>query len=423
MKVVIVGEGGREHALVWKSAQSPLVSQIFALPGNAGTAIEDKTKNIDIKVDDIEKITQFCIDEAVGLCITGPEVPLVLGLSDELTARGIPCFGPSKQAARLEGSKAFAKAFLERHNIPTARYASFSDVDEAKQYVAKVGTPIVVKADGLAAGKGVIIAQDEEQAFSALEDILVNHQFGEAGASVVIEEFLEGEEASFICIADAKTVIPLATSQDHKAAFEGDTGPNTGGMGAYSPAPVVDAKLHAQIMSEVIHPTLDGLAADGMPYMGFLYAGVMIDAKGQAKVLEFNCRMGDPETQPIMMRLQSDLIAHCVAATAQDLDSQKLDWSEQSALGVVLASQGYPGSYAGGKTISMSTDESIGKVFYAGVKQQEDQLVTSGGRVMCACSLGDNVAQAQSKAYQAASMISWDGMWYRHDIGNKAIAR
>ncbi len=423
MKVVIVGEGGREHALVWKSAQSPLVSQIFALPGNAGTATEDKATNIDIKVDDVEGISQFCVDEGVDLCIIGPEVPLVLGLSDELKSRNIACFGPSKEAARLEGSKVFAKDFLERHGIPTARYASFVDVDEAKRYVEMMGTPIVIKADGLAAGKGVIIAEDQAQAFEALNDILTDSQFGDAGASVVIEEFLHGEEASFICMADGQSVVPLATSQDHKAAYEDDTGPNTGGMGAYSPAPVVDDVMHERIMSTIIHPTLNGLAAEGMPYTGFLYAGVMIDAQGTPKVLEFNCRMGDPETQPIMMRLQSDLVSHCLAATKQMLQHESLQWSQHTALGVVLASEGYPGSYTSGKVISMPTEQSQAKVFYAGVKQQDEQLLTSGGRVLCVCALGESTLQAQTNAYQSVSAISWDGMWYRRDIGHKAIAR
>ncbi len=427
MKVVIVGEGGREHALIWKVAQSPLVTQIFALPGNAGTAIEPKTSNIAIAVDAISDIVAFCQDQSVNLCIIGPEIPLVLGVSDALAAVGIACFGPTQAAARLEGSKAFSKAFLQRHNIPTAAYASFNEINAAKAYVEKAGAPIVIKADGLAAGKGVVIANSLTEANAALEDILTHQQFGDAGTSVVIEEFLEGEEASFICMADGKNVIPLASSQDHKAAYDGDTGPNTGGMGAYSPAPVVDSQMHERIMQTIIHPTLNGLNAQGMPYVGFLYAGVMIDNAGEPKVLEFNCRMGDPETQPIMMRLQSDLAQHCLAAVEGKLAAEKIEWKNECALGVVLASEGYPGSYQSGELIEMvgnaEDHNTATKLFYAGVKANDNKLITNGGRVICACALGASVSQAHSNAYTASEQVSWKGMWFRKDIGYRAITR
>lgn len=423
MRLLVVGEGGREHALVWKAAQSPQVARVYTAPGNTGTACEPHSKNVPIAVDDIAGLVQFAQQQNIDLCIIGPEVPLVLGLTDALNAAGVACFGPSKAAAQLEGSKAFTKDFLQRHGIPTARYGSFTDVDKAKAYVQKMGAPIVIKADGLAAGKGVIIAQDEAQAFASLDDILLNQQFGQAGASVVIEEFLEGEEASFICMADGQTVQALATSQDHKAAYDGDLWPNTGGMGAVSPAPVVDAAMHDKIMEQIIMPTIVGLAAEGMPYTGFLYAGVMIDAEGQPKVLEYNCRMGDPETQPIMLRLQSDMVQHCMAATRGELADEKIKWHDQAAVGVVLAAEGYPAAYDKGVPIT-GLNQSLPDghhVFHAGVSEIDGQLVTNGGRVLCVCALGDRIEQAQQRAYAVADTIDWPGKWLRRDIAHRAI--
>ena len=425
MKVLIVGEGGREHALAWKAAQSAQVTQVFVAPGNAGTAGEKKTRNINIGVEDIQGLLNFSLEEKIALCIVGPEVPLVMGIADRFADAGIRCFGPRKAAAQLEGSKAFAKQFLQRHSIATAAYAEFSELAPAVEYVKQQGTPIVIKADGLAAGKGVIIAQDEAQAVATLEDILEHSAFGGAGASVVIEAFLEGEEASFICMVGAGRVLPLASSQDHKAAYEGDSGPNTGGMGAYTPAPVVDAEMYEKIMQQIIHPTLRGLEADGLPYTGFLYAGVMIDDQGEPSVLEFNCRMGDPETQPIMMRLESDLVSLCVAAVDGDLPDHA-DWCEEVALGVVLAAEGYPGSYEKGRPIhiqaSLSQLENV-KVFHAGTRQQDGEILSNGGRVLCVCALGETTQDAQQQAYKAIKFIEWDGMWYRSDIGHRAVAR
>lgn len=425
MKILIIGEGGREHALCYKAAQSPLVSNIYVAPGNAGTANEPKTQNVDISVDDIEGLLAFSQKNDIKLCIVGPEGPLVLGVTDAFMAAGIKCFGPQKQAAQLEGSKAFTKNFLKKYNIPTAQFGHFSDFDAAVDYVKSVGTPIVIKADGLAAGKGVIIALTEQEAITALDDILLNSAFGGAGASVVIEEFLQGEEASFICmVADGK-VLPFASSQDHKAAYDGDKGPNTGGMGAYSPAPVVDQAMHDKIMSEVIMPTVEGLQAENIPYTGFLYAGVMIDAQGTPKVLEFNCRLGDPETQPILMRLKSDLVALCLAATQGKLPSTA-SWRDEIALGVVLAAEGYPESYKKGVEIKFEpaqpSRENI-KVFHAGTKQQDNITVTNGGRVLCVCALGETTLDAQKQAYQAIKNINWQGMWYRRDIAYRAIRR
>lgn len=425
MKVLIVGEGGREHALAWKTAQSEQVEQVFVAPGNAGTAGEHKTRNLDIAVDDIQALLDFSLEEQIDLCIVGPEVPLVMGIADRFSDAGIRCFGPRQAAAQLEGSKAFAKQFLQRHSIATAAYAEFSELQPAVEYVKQQGTPIVIKADGLAAGKGVIIAQTEAQAIETLQDILEHSAFGGAGASVVIEAFLEGEEASFICMVGAGRVLPLASSQDHKAAYEGDTGPNTGGMGAYTPAPVVDTRMYQKIMQQIIHPTLRGLEQDGLPYTGFLYAGVMIDDQGEPSVLEFNCRMGDPETQPIMMRLESDLASLCVAAIDGNLP-EAADWREEVALGVVLAAEGYPGRYEKGRPISI--DASISqlqgvKVFHAGTRQQQGELLSNGGRVLCVCSLGDTTRDAQQRVYEAIKFIEWDGMWYRKDIGHRAIAR
>jgi len=425
MKILIVGEGGREHALAWKAAQSSLVSQIFVAPGNAGTAQEAKTSNVAVAVDDIDGLIAFCQDNTVGLCIVGPEVPLVLGLSDAFAEAGLKCFGPRQAAAQLEGSKSFAKEFLVRHRIPTADYASFSALQPALDYIKTRQLPIVIKADGLAAGKGVIIANTKAEANATLEDILDGARFGEAGTSVVIEEFLQGEEASFMCmVADGK-VLPFASSQDHKAAYDGDQGPNTGGMGAYTPAPVVDAAMHEKIMAMVIRPTIEGLQADGLPYTGFLYAGLMIDMQGVPRVIEYNCRMGDPETQPIMMRLQSDLVALCLAAVEGKLP-EEARWSEQVALGVVLAAEGYPGSYEKGQLIEFdSALDSLPdvKVFHAGTRLSGDQILSNGGRVLCVCATGDSTGSAQAAAYQATHLVRWPGMWHRNDIGYRAIRR
>jgi phosphoribosylamine--glycine ligase len=430
MKILIIGEGGREHALVWKSAQSPLVSQIFVAPGNAGTAQEPKTSNINFTVNDIEQLIEFALDTEIDLCIVGPEGPLVLGISDAFSAAGIHCFGPRKAAAQLEGSKAFAKDFLARHDIPTAAYANFNELKPAIDYVKSQPMPIVIKADGLAAGKGVIIAQTEEEAIATLEDILDHSLFGDAGARVVIEEFLQGEEASFICMVADDKVLPLASSQDHKAAYDGDQGPNTGGMGAYTPAPVVDAAMHDRIMADIIQPTIEGLQRDGLPFTGFLYAGVMIDAAGTPRVLEFNCRLGDPETQPILMRLESDLVALCLDAVKGRLPP-KAQWREEVALGVVLAAQGYPDHYEKGRVIDFDAALSglnDTKVFHAGTKivdgcELENQaIVSNGGRVLCVCALGATTRVAQSLAYEAVELINWPGMWFRKDIGHRALA-
>ncbi|MDH5326310.1 MAG: phosphoribosylamine--glycine ligase [Gammaproteobacteria bacterium] len=426
MKVLVIGNGGREHALSWKVALSSKVKTVFVAPGNAGTATEPKLQNVAIAADDIEGLTAFATKEQIDLTIVGPEIPLVLGVVDAFNAAGLPCFGPSKAAAQLEGSKAFSKDFLARHNIPTARYGNFTEMEPAIAYVKQMGCPIVIKADGLAAGKGVIIAQSEPEAVATIEDMLAGNAFGDAGHRIVVEEFLQGEEASFIVMADGKHCLPLATSQDHKARDNGDTGPNTGGMGAYSPAPVVDETMHQRIMSQVILPTIEGMAADGMPYTGFLYAGIMITADGEPKVLEFNCRFGDPETQPIMMRLQSDLVELCQNALDGTLDQSHADWDPRVALGVVLAAGGYPESYAKGDVIHgleqlQQLDDT--KVFHAGTVSQDGQIVTAGGRVLCLVSLAENVTKAQAKAYAAIDKISWEKMYYRTDIGHRAVSR
>jgi phosphoribosylamine--glycine ligase len=423
MKILIVGSGGREHALAWKASQSPKVQAVYVAPGNAGTALEDKLTNIDLSVEDIAGLLNFAQQEQIDLTIIGPEVPLVAGIVDTFQAAGLKCFGPSANAAQLEGSKKFCKDFMARHNIPTAAYQAFTDTDLAIAYIQQQGAPIVVKADGLAAGKGVIVAQTEAEAIAAVTDMLSGNRFGEAGNRVVIEEFLTGEEASFIVIADGKQALPMASSQDHKARDNGDLGPNTGGMGAYSPAPIVTDTIHQRVMDEVINPTLQGMIADGMPYTGFLYAGLMISPDGNIKVLEYNCRFGDPETQPIMMRLQSDLVELCLAALTQDLASLQTEWDERSALGVVLAAGGYPDSYAKGNVINglPSEDASDSKVFHAGTKQANGNTVTAGGRVLCACALGNDLQQAQEKAYALTKQISWDKVYYRTDIGFKAL--
>jgi phosphoribosylamine--glycine ligase len=427
MNVLVIGPGGREHALAWKAAQSDDVGTVYVAPGNAGTAIEPNLENLAIAVNDFAALADFAQANEVGLTIVGPEQPLVDGVVDYFQALDLPIFGPSKNAAQLEGSKAFTKDFLERQQIPTADYGKFTDLDEALAYLQEVGAPIVIKADGLAAGKGVIVAMSLAEAEEAVRDMLGGNAFGEAGHRVVIEEFLDGEEASFIVMVDGKNVLPMATSQDHKRAGNGDTGPNTGGMGAYSPAPVVDDKIYKRIMDEVIYPTVNGMAAEGNDYSGFLYAGLMIMADGTPKVIEFNCRFGDPETQPILLRLQSDLVSHCLAALTGDLDKQVAHWDPRPAVGVVLAAGGYPGAYKGGDVItglrSASADAQDQKVFHAGTAQQEGNVVTSGGRVLCATAMGSSVADAQKKAYALASEIHWNDLYLRNDIAWRAIER
>jgi phosphoribosylamine---glycine ligase len=422
MKLLIVGGGGREHALAWKCAQSPRVSQVFVAPGNAGTALEPRVRNVDIPADDIGALLEFAVREDIGLTIIGPEGPLVAGIVDRFTAARRPCFGPTQAAARLEGSKAFTKNFLRRHRIPTASYATFTAADFDPAYIKAQRLPVVVKADGLAAGKGVIICETHESAIAAANAML-GGSFGAAGNTVVIEEFLAGEEVSFIVIASDQTVVPLATSQDHKRRDDGDQGPNTGGMGAYSPAPIVTPALDARIMREVIEPTLRGLRADGNPYLGFLYAGLMIAADGTPNVLEFNCRFGDPETQPILMRLQSDLVELCQAALAGSLHGSEPRWDPRAALGVVMAAGGYPDQYRKGDPISGldAAAKLPGKVFHAGTREEGDRVVTAGGRVLCAVGLGDTVADAQAQAYELVNAIHWNLVQYRRDIGYRAI--
>ncbi|HBC3563286.1 phosphoribosylamine--glycine ligase [Vibrio cholerae] len=425
MQVLIIGSGGREHALAWKVAQNPQVDTIYVAPGNAGTALEHKVQNVNIGITDIPALVAFAQDKAIELTIVGPEAPLVIGVVDAFRAAGLPIFGPTQGAAQLEGSKAFTKDFLARHNIPTAAYANFTEIEPALAYVRKKGAPIVVKADGLAAGKGVIVAMTLQEAEDAIQDMLAGNAFGSAGSRVVIEEFLDGEEASFIVMVDGENVLPMATSQDHKRVGDADTGPNTGGMGAYSPAPVVTQDVHDRVMREVIYPTVRGMAAEGNTYTGFLYAGLMIDSTGAPKVIEYNCRFGDPETQPIMMRLQSDLVELCQAAIAGKLDQVESKWDPRASIGVVLAAGGYPGDYTKGEVISgLPTQESAGqKVFHAGTETQGDQVVTNGGRVLCATALGNTVLEAQQRAYQLADQIHWNGMFCRRDIGYRAIAR
>ncbi|KAE9527828.1 phosphoribosylamine--glycine ligase [Testudinibacter aquarius] len=430
MNILIIGNGGREHALAWKVSQSPLAQKIFVAPGNAGTALEPKVENVAIAVTDIAGLVEFAQKNEIGLTIVGPEAPLVIGVVDAFRAAGLKIFGPTQAAAQLEGSKAFTKDFLARHNIPTAEYQNFTEVEPALAYLQQKGAPIVIKADGLAAGKGVIVAMTLEEAESAVQDMLSGDAFGNAGHRIVIEEFLDGEEASFIVMVDGKNVEPMATSQDHKRVGENDSGLNTGGMGAYSPAPVVTPEIHQRIMQEVIYPTVNGMAAEGNTYTGFLYAGLMIMPNGQPKVIEFNCRFGDPETQPIMMRLQSDLVELCLAACDGKLDQVRSEWCAQAALGIVLAAEGYPGDYRKGDVISGIPSTSIGqtalaaqKVFLAGVEQKGDQLVSNGGRVLCVTALGDTVAAAQQQALQLAEQVQWQGRFYRRDIGYRAVAR
>jgi phosphoribosylamine--glycine ligase len=425
MNVLIIGSGGREHALAWCAARSPRVERVFVAPGNAGTALEPGTENVPIGVSDQAGLVQFASERGIGLTIVGPENPLAEGIVDRFQAAGLPCFGPPAAAARLEGSKAFAKDFMQRHGIPTAAYGSFTDIDEAIAFIRDNGAPIVVKADGLAAGKGVIIAQTEAEAEAAVRDMLAGNAFGEAGHRVVIEEFLEGEEASFIVMADGRHALPLATSQDHKAAGDGDTGPNTGGMGAYSPAPVIDPAMHDRVMETVIGPTVRGLAEEGAPFTGFLYAGLIIGPDGTPRVLEFNVRFGDPETQPILLRMRSDLVELCLAALDGALDKAHVEWDERAALGVVLAAGGYPGAYETGHPIT-GLDSPLPahvKVFHAGTALNDSTVVTAGGRVLCVTALGPTVADAQRDAYAACDAIRWEGRYCRRDIGYRAIAR
>ena len=425
MQVLIIGAGGREHALAWKIAQSTRVSKVFVAPGNAGTANDLKMENVAIDAEDIGALKDFAAGHGVDFTVVGPEAPLVNGIVDEFKSAELPIFGPQRAPAQLEGSKKFAKDFLARHGIPTASYATFTTIDEARSYIHRVGTPLVVKADGLAAGKGVILAQTEPQAIAAVELMLKQNAFGEAGHRIVIEDYLQGEEASFICMVDGEHILPMATSQDHKPRDNGDLGPNTGGMGAYSPAPVITPHLHERIMAEVIEPTVRGMAADGIPYTGFLYAGLMIAADGTPRVLEFNCRMGDPETQPILMRLKSDLVELCQAALGGALASVTAQWDERAALGVVLAAGGYPEAYRKGDIIEGQIDLAATdrKVFHAGTTHKGNRVVTNGGRVLCVTALGDSVREAQRNAYDGVQKIHWDGIYYRTDIGYRALAR
>ncbi|SMF02067.1 phosphoribosylamine--glycine ligase [Alteromonadaceae bacterium Bs31] len=425
MNVLIIGSGGREHALAWKAAQSEKVKTVFVAPGNAGTATERNIQNVDIDIMDFDALIAFAKSQNIGLSIVGPEAPLVEGIVDKFEQQGLACFGPSKGAAQLEGSKSFTKDFLARHNIPTGDYQSFTELEPALSYLREKGAPIVVKADGLAAGKGVIVAEDLQTAEAAVKDMLSGNVFGDAGCRVVIEEFLQGEEASFIVIADGEHVLPMATSQDHKRAGNGDTGLNTGGMGAYSPAPVVSDEVYTRIMEEVIMPTLRGMAAEGNSYTGFLYAGLMISADGSPKVIEYNCRFGDPETQPIMLRLKSDLVELCQAAISKTLKHGSTEWDSRPSVGVVLAAGGYPGSYEKGRAISgleLNTSADA-KIFHAGTTLNNGKVVTNGGRVLCATALGDTVTEAQQNAYTLAKQIQWDGVYMRTDIGYRAIAR
>ncbi|MCT7360577.1 phosphoribosylamine--glycine ligase [Thalassolituus pacificus] len=425
MKVLVIGSGGREHALAWKALQSPLVEKVFVAPGNAGTAREAGMENVALDVMDFDGLQKFAENNAIGLTIVGPEAPLVGGIVNQFEAAGLKIFGPRKGAAQLEGSKAFTKDFLARQQIPTADYQNFTEIEPALAYLREKGAPIVVKADGLAAGKGVIVAETLEQAEEAVKDMLSGNAFGDAGCRVVIEEFLAGEEASFIVMVDGKNVLPMATSQDHKRVGDKDTGPNTGGMGAYSPAPVVTQAIHDRVMREVIMPTVNGMAAEGNDYTGFLYAGLMIDESGAPKVIEYNCRFGDPETQPIMLRMQSDIVAHCLAALEGKLHHETAQWDPRPSLGVVLAAAGYPADYPKGDVISLpDNDGADRKVFHAGTQLDSDgNTVTAGGRVLCATALGNSVSEAQAQAYDLIKQISWKGMFCRSDIGYRAIAR
>ncbi|MBN1850978.1 MAG: phosphoribosylamine--glycine ligase [Deltaproteobacteria bacterium] len=425
MKVLVIGSGGREHAMAWKAARAKGVERVFVAPGNAGTAIDNRMENVDTGSSDIPTLVEFARQNKITLTIVGPEAPLVDGITDAFLKAGLKCFGPTKGAAQLEASKAFTKDFLDRHHIPTAEYRHFTNLSPAKDYIQSKGAPLVIKADGLAAGKGVIITRSKDEAIAAVEGMLTGGTFGEAGRRVVVEEFLYGEEASFIVMVDGKNILPLATSQDHKAVYDGDTGPNTGGMGAYSPAPVVTPKVYDRAMKEVIIPTVKGMNDEGYPYTGFLYAGLMIDHDGTPKVLEYNCRLGDPETQPILLRLKSDLVELCLAALDKRLDKIRVDWDSRPALGVVMAAGGYPEKYHKGDVITGLPEKEMDglKVFHAGTRIQDGRVVTNGGRVLCVTALGETVSLAQKKAYEWVHRISWDNVYFRTDIGYRAVER
>jgi len=421
MKVLVVGSGGREHAIAWQCAKFSEVHHVFVAPGNAGCALENKVSNVEIDSEDIPALIEFAKEKSIDITIVGPEAPLVMGIVDDFRDQGLAIFGPTKLAAQLEGSKAFCKDFLYRNNIPTAFYKTFTEAGEAKLYVKEKGTPIVIKADGLAAGKGVIIANTTQEAVNTIDDMLEGNRFGEAGSRVVIEEFLVGEEASFIVMVDGCNILPMATSQDHKARDNGDKGPNTGGMGAYSPAPIVSPVIFDEVMDTVIKATVDAMQSEGMPYTGFLYAGLMIDDKGKVKVLEYNCRFGDPETQPIMMRLNSNLARLCISATQGALDSAKAEWDERTCLGVVMAANGYPKSYIKGEKITIPDESLDSKIFHAGTSQDKGNIYSNGGRVLCATALGSDIKDAQTKAYELIEKVKWEGAYYRTDIGFKAL--
>ncbi len=424
MKIMVIGGGGREHALAWKLAQSPRAEIVYVCPGNAGTAHEAGLENIAIAADDIPGLLRFAEEHAIDLTVVGPEVPLVAGVVDTFRDAGLRIFGPTRDAARLEGSKSFSKDFLRRHDIPTARYGVFTEVAEAVDFIHDRGAPIVVKADGLAAGKGVVVARTDDEAIGAVHDMLAGNAFGEAGHRVVIEEFMQGEEASFICMVDGKNILPMASSQDHKARDDGDHGPNTGGMGAYSPAPIVTPELHERVMREIMEPTVAGLASEGTPFTGFLYAGLMIDPEGKPRVVEFNCRFGDPETQPIMMRLQSDLVELIEAALDGRLDHAAARWDPRVALGVVIAADGYPGAYAKGEELDpLPTDSADCKLFHAGTRLDDGRVLSDGGRVFCATALGADFAEARTAAYALVEQVAWPGKYYRTDIGHRALNR
>jgi len=420
MKVLVVGSGGREHALAWQCASFNIVEHVFVAPGNAGTSLEEKISNIEIESSEIEALIEFAINEAIDITIVGPEAPLIAGIVDDFRAHDLTIFGPTQAASQLEGSKVFCKDFLNRNNIPTAFYKVFTEHERAISYVKEKGVPIVIKADGLAAGKGVIVAKTEQEAFEAIDDMLKGNRFGVAGSRVVIEEFLVGEEASFIVMVDGKNVSPMATSQDHKARDNTDKGPNTGGMGAYSPAPVVNPSIFDDVMKNIIQKTVDAMSAEGSPYTGFLYAGLMIN-NGKAKVLEYNCRFGDPETQPIMMRLKSNLAQLCLLATQGKLDVNHIEWDERVSLGVVLAANGYPNDYKKGEKIIVPADSGDAKIFHAGTKLESNNIVSNGGRVLCATALGSSIQEAQKRAYELVDRVDWHGAYYRTDIGFKAL--
>ena len=421
MKVLIIGSGGREHALAWKCAQDDIVKHVFVCPGNAGTYLEDKVSNVELNLNEFSSIEKFCLEEIVELVIIGPEQPLVDGLTDFLQSKNIKTFGPSKNAAQLEGSKTFSKDFFVKYNIPTAKYKSFDNFESSLEYLNEISFPTVVKADGLAAGKGVIICQNSEEAIKALDSIFNDKAFGTAGNRVVIEEFLEGEEASFIAVVSKDKIIPLATSQDHKAVGDGDVGLNTGGMGAYSPAPIVTEEIHKKILNEVMYPTMNGLINEGSPYLGFLYAGLMIK-DNEIKVLEFNCRFGDPETQPILLRLNSSLVELCKAAIDDELDTYSIQWTEKHSCGVVIASEGYPEDYESNKKVSIKENNiKDSKLFHAGTKYENETILTSGGRVFCATALGSDLKDAQKNAYNLVNHVEFDGAFFRKDIGFKGI--